>query len=108
MTVGKSLLNGLIVILVFIFGIGLYGQSLTANLSAPKDKQDDTQIAIPGGAGATVTGSGTAGAGPLLGFQVWKQDDFLLSSFFSFSAPQTISGQQHDFGAFLLNPPGQG
>jgi hypothetical protein len=86
----------------------LEGQSLTATLSVPKDKQDDTQIAIPGGAGATVTGSGTAGAGPLLGFQVWKQDNFLLSSFFSFSAPQAISGQQHDFGAFLLNPPGQG
>lgn len=85
-----------------------YSQSFTSALSTTKDDPDATQIAIPGGAGATVTGSGTAGAGPQIGFQVWHKDKYLLSSFFTFSAPQAISGQQHDFGAFLLNPPGQG
>jgi hypothetical protein len=29
-------------------------------------------------------------------------------TFFTFSAPRTISGSQKDFGGFLLNPPGQG
>jgi hypothetical protein len=85
-----------------------FAQSVTSNISASTEHPDATQIAIPGGAGATVSGAGTAGAGPLIGFQVWQQDRFLLSSFFTFSAPQAISGSQHDFGAFLLNPPGQG
>jgi hypothetical protein len=105
----RSLRTGAQVMFVFVL-VGLtnaYSQSLTSAVTA-KDDTDATQIAIPGGAGATVTGSGTAGAGPQLGFQVWHQDKYLLSSFFTFSAPQAISGQQHDFGAFLLNPPGQG
>ena len=96
------------VLLAVSFSVNLHAQSLTSNISAPKDQEETTQIAIPGGAGATVSGTGTAGAGPLLGFQVWQQDSFLISSFFTFSAPQNVSGEQHDFGAFLLNPPGQG
>jgi hypothetical protein len=82
-------------------------------------KSTDTTISVPGGAGATVTGSGTAGAGPLIGFQVSKLDSFFISSFFTISPPQSISGQlptgtgsvspdQDNFGSFLLNPPGQG
>lgn len=105
----KSFLS-LLKVALAIVGLtsGLSAQSVTSNISAGKDKEDTTQIAIPGGAGATVSGSGTAGAGPLIGFQVWQQDSFLVSSFFTFSAPQSVSGQQHDFGSFLLNPPGQG
>jgi hypothetical protein len=86
------------------------GQSTSAAnaLSTKSGDEDTTQLSVPGGAGATVTSTGTAGAGPLIGFQVGKQDDSFISSFFTFSPPQTLTGQQHDFGAFLLNPPGQG
>lgn len=93
-----------------LFAAHLPGQSTSAaqGLSTKSGDESSTQLAVPGGAGATVTGTGTAGAGPLIGFQVWQQDRFFLSSFFTFSPPQTVSGQQHDFGAFLLNPPGQG
>jgi hypothetical protein len=97
------------IVLALALAATSYAQSLISNLSTkdPGDV-DKTQIAIPGGAGAVSTSTGTAGAGPLIGFQVWQQDRFLLSSFFTFSAPQSISGQQHDFGSFMLNPPGQG
>ena len=78
-----------------------------------------TQLAVPGGAGATATNSGNASAGAILGFQIWQQDKFFLASFFTFSTPQTFTGQppasgqttsaqQSTFGALLLNPPNQG
>ncbi len=89
------------------------------SVSTPPGSETTTQLAVPGGAGATLTPSGTAAAGPILGFQVWQQDKFFISSFFTFSVPQTFSGQppappqtvspqQGSFGALLLNPPGQG
>jgi hypothetical protein len=91
------------------------------NTSAPvtNAKTTDTTISVPGGAGATVTNSGTTGAGPIIGFQISKLDNFFISSFFTTSPPQSISGQlptgnqtvssdQGNFGSFLLNPPGQG
>jgi hypothetical protein len=67
-----------------------------------------TQIAIPGGATASITNA-TPGAGPVLGFQVWNDDtNSFIGAFFTLSAPQSISGTQKDFGTFVLNPPGQG
>ncbi|UWZ85967.1 hypothetical protein [Occallatibacter riparius] len=82
-------------------------------------KTAETTISVPGGAGATVTSSGTAGAGPIIGFQVSQLDNYFISSFFTISPPQSVSGQlptgtqtvsadQGNFGAFLLTPPGQG
>ncbi len=69
---------------------------------------DKMQIAIPGGAGAAINGSSTGAAGPLIGFQVWKPDDYLLSTFFTFAPPQELAGTKRDFGSFLLTPPGRG
>ncbi len=87
---------------------GLFAQGLTTTIAPTTGNADSTQIAVPGGAGATVSGSGTAGAGPIIGFQVWHQDKYLLSTFFTLSAPQAVNGVQKDFGSFLLNAPGQG
>ena len=86
----------------------LTAQGITSTVPSKSDDPAKTQLAIPGGAGAVVSSSGTAAAGPLIGFQVWQPDRFLVSSFFTFSPPQNLSGTQHDFGSFLLNPPGQG
>lgn len=102
----------------------LAGQSAPGNaITTPTDANGQpvsgTQIAVPGGAGASAATSGSASAGPILGFQVWQQDRFFLASFFTFSVPQTFSGQapiagqavsaqQSTFGSLLLNPPAQG
>ena len=88
-------------------------------LSTTMGQEGMTQLAVPGGAGATITPSGTAAAGPVLGFQVWQLDNYFLSGFFTFSVPQgfsgqppamgqTVSPQQSTFGTLVLNPPGQG
>jgi hypothetical protein len=67
------------------------------------------QIALPAGAGANITPGGTAAAGPFIGFEVFKPDSFMISTFFTFAPPQAItSSQQRDFGSFILNPTGQG
>ena len=106
---------------VIAFALNLLGQGAPGNaMSTPKDTPvDATQLAVPGGAGATAAASGSASAGAVLGFQVWQQDKFFLASFFTFAVPQTFTGQppaagqtispQHGtFGSLLLNPPGQG
>jgi len=110
----------ILVVGVCWFARGLSAQNAPAtSVSTPMGDTGMTQIAVPGGAGATVTPSGQPSAGPIIGFQVWQQDKYLLSSFFTFSVPQTFSGQppvspqtvsaqQNSFGVLLLNPPGQG
>lgn len=117
----RILLN-LSVLTVALCGLtaNVCAQSAPANsMSTPEGNETDTQVAVPGGAGATATPAGQPSAGPILGFQVWQQDRYLLSSFFTFAVPQTFSGQppvspqtvsaqQNSFGALLLNPPGQG
>lgn len=67
-----------------------------------------TEISIPGGAGAAINGGSTGAAGPLIGFQVWQPDNYLISTFFTFAPPQELAGTKRDFGSFLLTPPGRG
>ena len=105
-----SAARGFILVLTLVaIPANLWAQSTVSITSSTKDEdKEKTHLAVPGGAGATVTSTGTAGAGPLIGFQVWKLDKYFASSFFSFSPPLTVSGQQREFGTFLLNPSGRG
>lgn len=71
------------------------------------EKSSDLNLAVPAGASAT-TDFETTGAGATIGFQVWKEDRYLLGAFFSYAPSKRVAGTDRDFGSFLLNPPAEG
>lgn len=65
-------------------------------------------LAVPAGATAAVGEDESASAGPVLGFQAWRPDDFFAGAFFTFDTPAKLNGDGRRANEFLRNPPATG
>lgn len=65
-------------------------------------------LAVPAGATAAVGEDKSATAGPVLGFQAWRPDDFFAGAFFTFDTPARLNGDGRRANEFLRNPPATG
>ena len=72
--------------------------------------EDGTEVnlAVPAGAVAALNKDGAAAAGPKIGFQAWKADDFFAGGFFTFDTAPTLNGDARKAAVFLRDPPNAG
>lgn len=79
-----------------------------AKLSTTTETGTAVNLAVPAGATAAVGEDGKASAGPRLGFQAWKPDDFFAGAFFTFDTAPTLNGDVRKAGQFVRDPPNTG
>lgn len=82
--------------------------SLRASLRALADPEPSVSLAVPAGATAALSRDETAAAGPVMGFQAWRPDDFFAGAFFTFDTPARLNGDGRRANEFLRNPPATG
>lgn len=72
------------------------------------EARTSVNLAVPAGATTSFGENGQASAGPRLGFQAWKPDDFFAGAFFTFDAAPKLTGDLRKAGQFVRDPPNSG